>query len=169
MRITQGKSCKTLKSFITLNMLICVVLVTLLTWSALPRVPVWQTLLSVLCKRRACLLRAGEWRLRRGLRWCGKLRLMASRSVWTDESESRKARLKPRAIWSASGALLMEPGRLPAGALAGTHLASACVRLSLPLTEIPLTFCQIWLNEATGGAGVVFRVFSPGFCTIFVQ
>lgn len=63
----------------------------------------------------------------------------------------------------------MEPGRLPAGALAGTHLASARVRLSLTLTEMPLTFCQIWLNEATGGAGVVFRVFSPGFCTMFIQ
>lgn len=131
---------------------------------SLPRVPVWQPLLSMPCKRRACILRAGEWRLRRALRRCGKLRLMASRSVWTDESKSRKARLKLRAIWSASGALLMEPGRLPAGALAGTHLASARIRLSLPLT-----FCQIWLNEATGGAGVVFRVFSPGSWTVFAQ
>ncbi|GAA6083943.1 dymeclin isoform X1 [Tachysurus ichikawai] len=56
----------------------------------------------------------------------------------------------------------MEPGRLPAGALAGTHLASARVRLSLLLTEMPLTFCQIWLNDALGGASVVFSVFSPG-------
>lgn len=33
---------------------------------------------------------------------------------------------------------------------------------------MPLTFCQIWLNEATGGAGVLSRVFSPGLCTVDV-
>lgn len=149
--------------------LIDVVLISLLTRSALPRVPAWQTLPSVPCKRRARILGAGEWRLRRAPSRCGKLKLMASRAVWTDESESRLARLKPRAIWSAHGALLMEPGRLPAGALAGTHLAWARIRPSLTLTEMSLTFCQFRLNEATGGAGVVFRVFSPGFCLLLVQ
>lgn len=159
---TRLRGSGTLKRFETRSF----VLSSLAWWPGARRVA-WQTSLCVLCKRRARILGPAEWRLRRALRRCGKLRLMASRSAWTDESESRQGSSEAAGNLIGQRCIIDGAGS-PTCWRSGWHppgMGSCSAQLAASGGAADL-LSDLAKRGYTGGAGVIFKLSLPCFCSL---